>query len=459
MILCAVPIFARADAVLTVTPITWNIVGLDSNNPASGPTRFPVGVRIRNEGSSTADTVQVTFAWDDGLDPYTGGAYINLRPGSLSSVTIPSLAVGASSDVYFEAEITQVSAAFDKTRRYHVTATDALGVTGTSPQPRQLYVEHLVSQNRNGITSIKLNGATIPAGGSMTLIKGSTYTIELAGFTATQGYNQLESFVNFPNTIFQIQSVSSTYSADDSPYVNSPNDELYANACLWENDPNSPNYSSCVGGGYKAGGTVDVTYTVKIIGGEGTSNTLNSMFYDFSGSSFHYNADYVTGFVIADIVSSSSVTIAKSFSPKAMSPGATSTLTFRLSNPTPETIEGVNFSDNFPTGLEVANPANVTYSGCGGGAFSPVPAPSDTTLSFANGTLFSNSVCTVTVDVTAPGGEYPNTTGHLYINTTEDTGNVGSDTLTAADTLACIPGQILASWTFEPSAGTSIKFQ
>ena len=56
----------------------------------------------------------------------------------------------------------------------------------------------------------------------MTLMVGNTYTIELAGYTATQGYNQLESFINFPNTIFQILSVSTTYSANTPPYILGP---------------------------------------------------------------------------------------------------------------------------------------------------------------------------------------------------------------------------------------------
>ena len=30
---------------LTVTPITWDIIGLDSNNPPVGPRLFPVGAR------------------------------------------------------------------------------------------------------------------------------------------------------------------------------------------------------------------------------------------------------------------------------------------------------------------------------------------------------------------------------------------------------------------------------
>ena len=38
---------------------------------------------------------------------------------------------------------------------------------------------------------------------SVSLLVGGTYTIQLIGGTATQGYNQLEDFINFPNSIFQ----------------------------------------------------------------------------------------------------------------------------------------------------------------------------------------------------------------------------------------------------------------
>ncbi len=33
---------------ITVTPITWDVVGLDSNAPATGPDVFPVGARVCN---------------------------------------------------------------------------------------------------------------------------------------------------------------------------------------------------------------------------------------------------------------------------------------------------------------------------------------------------------------------------------------------------------------------------
>lgn len=427
---------------MTVTPLTWNVIGLDSNTPATGPNLFPVGARVCNTGTTAYGNVTAVIVWD------SANPFIDLRAGSLNPITLGSIAAGACADAYFEVEVSKTAPAFDTTRRYHITATDLVSLeTGSTPLGRELYVEHLISQNRNGVDSIKLNGTAIPAGGAMTLVVGNTYTIELAAHTATQGYNQLEGFINFPNTIFQTLAVHSTYTADSSPYVTSPDDKLYANGCLWDDDPNSPNYRSCVGGDGKAGGTVITTYTVKIVSGSGTSQTLSSLLYDFSGSSFHYNADYSVGFRTANIVSPSSVTMSKTFTPRAISPGGNSALTLKLSNPTTETFTGVNFTDTFPAGMQVAATPGVTYSGCGAGAFSPVPLAGATSVSFVNGTIAGNSSCTITVNVTAPAvGSYLNTTSNLFINNTVNTGNFGQDTLTSSTAAPCTPGQTLATW-------------
>ncbi|MHB8882890.1 MAG: beta strand repeat-containing protein, partial [Thermodesulfovibrionales bacterium] len=434
------PASALAAVDLTVTPLTWNVVGLDSNSPASGPNRFPVGVRVCSS-AATAD-VTVNFVWD------SSNANINLRPGSLSAITIPSLAAGGCSDAYFEVEVTRDAAAYDTVRRYHITATDASG-TASTPTPREIYVEHLVSQSRNGITTIRLNGVDVPAGGSMSLMVGNTYLIELDGFTATQGYNQLESFINFPNTIFQVLSVSTTYSSNTSPYVSSPNDKLYADACLWASDPNSPNYRSCIGGDYKSGGSVTTTYTVKILSGGGTSESLYSLLYDFSGSSYHYNADYSVGARIANIIDPASAGISKTFSPDPTSLNGISALTITISNPNPGTVSGYNFTDTLPANMTVAATPGATTSGCGTPIFAPTAGASS--ISFSNGTLAANSSCVIKVNVTPSIlGALINTTDHLFVGAV-DTGNYASATLTVnADPPpgSGVCGVTMARWNF-----------
>jgi len=444
----ALLISAEAYAALTVTPSTWNIIGLDSNTPAFGPNRFPVGAKVCS--SSAVTDVPVTFSAD------SANPYIYLRPGSLSTITIPSIAAGACADAYFEVEVTQNSAAFDTTLQYHISAPGA-----STPMPRELYVEHLISQSRNAINNVKLNGVSIPAGGAMNLVVGNTYTIELYGGTATQGYEQFEAFINFPNTIFQVLSVNTSYSADDSPYVANPDAKLYADACLWENDPNSPYYLSCVGGDYKAGGSnVVTTYTVKIVGGGGSSEILNTLLYDFSGSSFHYNADYSTGARYANIIDPTTVTISKGFTPNPTNVGGVSTLTFTLANPNPGAVGGLNFSDNFPAGLVVANPSNAGSNGCGAPVFAPVPGAGS--VSFSSGTVAPYSNCTVQVNVTAASvGSYANVSNHLFVGTT-DTGKFASATLTVDATsfplppppAACGSPVELARWTMDPAQGS-----
>src|SRR5881628_975075 len=43
---------------LTVTPITWNVIGVDSNDPInSGPDTFMVGPRVCNTGDAPATNV------------------------------------------------------------------------------------------------------------------------------------------------------------------------------------------------------------------------------------------------------------------------------------------------------------------------------------------------------------------------------------------------------------------
>jgi len=84
---------ALAQPILTITPITWNVVGLDSNDVNSGPNNFPVGARVCNTGDSAATNVTSTFVWD------SADAFINLRPGSLTQFTgadaVASLTAGS----------------------------------------------------------------------------------------------------------------------------------------------------------------------------------------------------------------------------------------------------------------------------------------------------------------------------------------------------------------------------
>ncbi|MGD8864929.1 MAG: hypothetical protein PVI81_05020, partial [Anaerolineales bacterium] len=449
LIALIIPIIqASAASELTIEPITWNVIGLDSNNVNVGPNNFPVGVRVCNPVTSTTtvEDVSATFNWT------TANANINLRPGSLNPITPGiDLAPNECFDFYFEVTVNRTSAAYDTSRGYRidVTGTDSdtgLPVSVNSPTPRELFVEYLISQSRNSTLNVYLGADPIPAGGTMDLVVGNTYDIRLQASTATNGYEQIESFINFPNTIFQINSVTTTYTANDATSPDpDAGSKLYADGCNWENNPNDPNYRTCLGTG-KYGGTVDITYNVTIIGGGGTNQTLNNLIYDFSGSSYHYNSDLSASVRFANILNA---TIHKAFEPKTINPGDSSNLAFSITNPGENPISDVNFSDNLPAGLEIDNAA-VTYAGCG--SLSPTSlTPGDTSLTFSNVSIAGFSSCTIEVSVTgASDGVYINISDNLFIGA-NDTGSYAEDTLVISSKppapSTCSLPVTLATWT------------
>ena len=145
------------------------------------------------------------------------------------------------------------------------------------------------------------------------------------------------------------------------------------------------------------------TVTVTVLGtSNGNKNNTSSAVTSTNGG--NGNTASATLVVISPPV------ISKSFAPITASVGGTSTLTFTLtaSAGNPAALTGVSFSDNLPSGLQVANPPNATASaGCGSPTFAP--AAGDTALTFDNGTI--SATCTVSVRITPTiAGAFNNTT-------------------------------------------------
>ena len=278
---------ARAAAgPLTISPLGWNVVGLDSNNTSQGPNQFPIGAKVCNTGDDPVDDLDVTWDWT------SSDAYINFSDSTAASktVSLASLPGSACKQFYFTIEITRDSAAYDNVRNFTITAEGSNASAVTTPANRQIYVEKLVSQNRNVINSL----TGLPANG----IVGATYTVVLNGATATGGYEQLSAYSTLDSSIFEIQSVQATYV---KPVAGSTNTQFYADGCGWDPVVGSADYRSCVGpptypllypgtDGKVGGNSVIVTMVVKVIA-PGTT-TIGSVLYDFSGSSYHYNSDY-----------------------------------------------------------------------------------------------------------------------------------------------------------------------
>ena len=330
---------ANAAPILTVEPIAWDVVGLDSNGAADpdGPNKYPVGARVCNVGDAVANNVTADFVWD------SVNVYVDLVQDSPSSLTVATLAAGdcvttGIADFYFNIEVAHDAAAFDTTREYHIEVdSDETGPIQT-PADRQIYIERLVSQNRNQINSIT---------GPATVYVGETYTYVLDAKTATNGYEQLEVFIDFPNNIFQIVSVDVTYTAP----TGATNDTLYADACGWDPDPASTDYLSCVGPenylGGKAGGNTVTTYQVKILS-SGVA-TVTGLIYDSSGSSFHYNSDFGSDVLAVEAFYRTDLAVTKSDSADPVTVGDQFSYTVTVTNNGPDDATGVTVVDTLPS--------------------------------------------------------------------------------------------------------------
>jgi len=363
-----------AFSAVTITPTSWNVVGLDSNNVAIGADTFQIGARVCNAGGSAVTNLTANFIWD------SANGLINLAASSPSTLNLASLGGGACTDFYFQVAVTRSAAAYDTARRYHITVSGTGFAAVSTPTPREIYVEHLISQSRNSVTSIV---------GPTTVFVGQTYTYTVNASTATQGYSQLEAFLNLSNVIFQVQSIATTYTSPPG----ATNDKFYADACGWDNNPLSGTYRSCIGPanytGGKAGGTITTTYTVKILS-SGTT-TASTLILDFSGSSYHYNNDYgvgVNSITITALNAAPNIGLTKSVSPTAASqliPGADLTYTIAFANSGGAAATSFVITDPIPanTDFKVGSVSNslgttgltiaVAYSNDGGTTWTYAP--------------------------------------------------------------------------------------
>ncbi|MDX1971910.1 MAG: SdrD B-like domain-containing protein, partial [Candidatus Sumerlaeia bacterium] len=274
--------------------VTWNHVGLDSNRVADGPNRYLSGIRLKNTGTTAATNVVVTFQWDEpGVDvnpsPSVFTPSVALTPSSPSQLTRASLAPGETADFYFDLTVQRANASRQTARNYRIFAT-ADGLTPVStPLNEEIYIEGLVSQNRNSTNSLV---------GPTTVFVGQSYDYRLSASTATNGYEQLVATVDFPTALFQITSVDASYTAP----TGAVNNKIYADACGWINNPASTSYRSNSGAcdnpdfytGGKAGGNIVLDYIILVTSTTAPNVSVLPLIYDYSGSSYHYNTDFGT---------------------------------------------------------------------------------------------------------------------------------------------------------------------
>ena len=169
------------------------------------------------------------------------------------------------------------------------------------------------------------------------------------------------------------------------------------------------------------GATATVQFSVAATGG-GTVNNVATIDPDGSGPGTALTVSAVnSGFA--------GPSVAKAFVPSTIGAGGKSTLTVTLTNPNAAVITGVSVTDNLPSGMVIANPANATTTCVGG---TTTATPSGTTLALGGASLPASGSCTFSADVTvATAGSYTNTIpANAVSSNNAGVSTAGSQTLT-----------------------------
>ena len=162
--------------------------------------------------------------------------------------------------------------------------------------------------------------------------------------------------------------------------------------------------NTCTGGTLTAtDGTSSINYTGGSVAANGTCTITVDVQSDTSGIYSNTTGDLTSSFgnsgtASDDLNVSGAPVFLKEFFPATIAPGGISTLTFTIDNNANNVAAmDLAFTDNLPTGMEVADPANPNNT-CTGGTLTANPG--DVVITYADGTVAANATCTVSVDIT-----------------------------------------------------------
>ena len=140
--------------------------------------------------------------------------------------------------------------------------------------------------------------------------------------------------------------------------------------------------------------------------------------------------------------------IAKSFGTNPVLVGATTTLTFTLTNPNATSIGSAGFIDMLPTEVVIAAIPNVVITNCGAGTVTAAAGTNYISLN-TNATIAAGTPCTVSVDVVGrSAGLYQNASGQVV-------GDTGAGNRASAELRVMAPIVVAKSFDTNPVA-TSI---
>ncbi len=356
------------------TSLTFNIT-----NPASNT--------ISLTGLAFTDNLPagLVVATPNGLSSTCGGTATAVAGAGSTSLAGGTLASGASCLVSLN--VTGTTAGV-KNNSVQITSTE--GGTGNTSNASITVVGPPVIIKAFGAASIPLNGST-----SLTFTiqnNNTTQSLSGVGFADTLPAGLV---VSTPNGL------SGTCGGGTITATQSTNVISLAGAALAAS-------SSC-------------TFSVNVTGvAAGTQNNTTGNVTSTEGGT--------GGTASASLMIVAPPSIAKVFSPTAITPNGTSSLSFTITNPAANTaaLTGVAFTDTLPAGITVATPNGLAGT-CGGGTITATAGSGAVSLTGA--TIAAAANCTFSVNVTgATPGVFTNTTGAVS-STNGGTGNTATANL------------------------------
>lgn len=258
---------SAADTSLNATKGSYDICGLDSNKPTTGPDAYLIQIHVTNNGSSEAQNVISTLQWTGGQNTQ----YIDKDPNESYTKNIGNIAPNSTKDVFYLIHI-DPTAPQDKNgvartfRSYNISITgdntvNPVTITGT------LQVVGILSQSRNNVLSITPSNPTP--------YTGDVFTIDILGQTSSSQYV----WANFPIIAYNPKVIEPIGYSVQAWEAQTPSNILFTSNDLYTTQTGCNRFHS--------------VWTFKAVS-PGTS-TVEALIVDQEkGASIHYNNDFST---------------------------------------------------------------------------------------------------------------------------------------------------------------------